>query len=198
MILLLDNFDSFVYNLARSFEELGEEPLVMRSHSIDVPGIRELRPEALVISPGPCDPPRAGVSVEAVRQLQAEMPVLGVCLGHQVIASAFGGRIVRGAPVHGRAEAIYHHGEGIFGGLPVPLSAARYHSLVVADEGLPDCLQVVARSADGTIMAIHHRDLPIFGVQFHPESVLTEHGHALLGNFLTRLPGSRRLKEARP
>lgn len=198
MILLLDNFDSFVYNLARSFEELGHEPVVVRSHSIDVPGIRKLRPEALVISPGPCDPSRAGVSVEAVRRLQREVPILGVCLGHQVIASAFGGGIVRGAPVHGRAEAIYHHGEGIFAGLPVPLSAARYHSLVVADEGLPDCLQVVARSADETIMAIAHRDLPLFGVQFHPESVLTEHGHALLGNFLALLPGSPCIKAARP
>jgi len=184
MLLLIDNFDSFVYNLARYLEELDRETLVVRNDAVDVPAIRSLAPEAIVLSPGPCDPPKAGVCLAAVRELGTEIPILGVCLGHQVIGEAYGGRVVRGNPVHGRASAIHHDGSGIFQGLPSPFSAARYHSLVVSEQGLPDSLEVTARLEDGTIMALQHRRHPVTGVQFHPESVLTEHGHKLLRNFL--------------
>jgi anthranilate synthase/aminodeoxychorismate synthase-like glutamine amidotransferase len=184
MLLLIDNYDSFVYNLARYLEELGRETLVVRNDAIDVAAIRALSPEAIVISPGPCDPPRAGISVELVRTLGAEVPILGVCLGHQVIGAAYGGDVVRGKPIHGRASAIHHDGRGIFQGVPSPFLAGRYHSLVVEERRLPVELEVAARLDDGTVMALRHRERPIVGVQFHPESVLTEHGHKLLGNFL--------------
>ena len=192
MLLLIDNFDSFVYNLARYLQELGRETRVVRNDAIDVGGIRALGPEAVVISPGPCAPERAGVSVAAVRDLGAEIPILGVCLGHQAIGAAYGGRVVRGEPVHGRASPVHHDGRGLFHGLPSPLRAGRYHSLVVAREDLPPELEVAAALDDGTIMALRHRRHPVVGVQFHPESVLTEHGHDLLANFLrleARLPG---------
>jgi anthranilate synthase/aminodeoxychorismate synthase-like glutamine amidotransferase len=184
MILLLDNFDSFVYNLARYLEELGRETRVVRNDAIDVAGVRKLRPEAIVISPGPCDPPRAGVSLAVVRELGSEIPILGVCLGHQAIGAAYGGRVERGEPVHGRSSPVHHDGRGVFHGLPSPLRAGRYHSLVVAREGLPPELEVTATLDDGTIMALRHRRFPVAGIQFHPESVLTEHGHELLENFL--------------
>ena len=186
MILLIDNFDSFVYNLARYLEEIGRETLVVRNNAIGIERIRALAPEAIVISPGPCDPPRAGISVEAVRELGAEIPILGVCLGHQAIGAALGASVVRGAPVHGRAGTVHHDGTGIFHGIPSPFEAARYHSLVVSPSGLPPSLEVAAWLADGTIMALRHRERPILGVQFHPESVLTQHGHRLLANFLER------------
>ncbi|HVR73292.1 MAG TPA: aminodeoxychorismate/anthranilate synthase component II [Planctomycetota bacterium] len=184
MVLLIDNFDSFVYNLARYLEELGRETRVVRTDAITVNGIRALRPSAIVISPGPCDPSRAGISLDVVRELGAEVPILGVCLGHQVIGAAFGGSVIRGKATHGRADEIHHDGRGIFKGIPNPFPGARYHSLVVSEEGLPGTLEVTARLEDGTIMALRHRRLPIVGVQFHPESILTHHGHSLLKNFL--------------
>ena len=184
MLLLIDNFDSFVYNLARYFDELGQQTFVVRNDAIDPAGVRGLNPEAIVLSPGPCDPPKAGCSLAVVRELGAEIPILGVCLGHQVIGAAYGGSVVRGEPVHGRATEIHHRGEDVFRGIPSPFRAARYHSLIVAEEGLPGELEVTARLADGTIMGLRHARFPVFGVQFHPESVLTEHGHKLLENFL--------------
>jgi anthranilate synthase/aminodeoxychorismate synthase-like glutamine amidotransferase len=186
MLLLIDNFDSFVYNLARYLEELGRETLVVRNNAIDIDRIRALAPEAIVISPGPRDPPRAGISMEVVRELAAEIPILGVCLGHQAIGAALGASVVRGDPVHGRTGMVHHDGTGIFHGIPSPFRAARYHSLVVSPAGLPPCLEVAARLEDGTIMALRHREHPVVGVQFHPESVLTQHGHRLLENFLER------------
>lgn len=184
MILLIDNFDSFVYNLARYLEELGHETLVARNDSLGVEDVRALRPGAIVISPGPCDPPSAGVSMDLVRELGGEVPILGVCLGHQAIGAALGARVVRGEPVHGRTSPVHHDGRGIFQGIPSPFVAARYHSLVVAPDGLPPVLEVTARLEDGTIMGLRRRGQPVVGIQFHPESVLTERGHQLLENFL--------------
>ncbi len=187
MILLIDNYDSFVYNLARYFERLGHATRVVRNTAIDPAGVRRLGPAALVLSPGPCTPERAGCSLELVRTLAAELPMLGVCLGHQTIAEAFGGRVVRAKePVHGRASWVHHKGRGLFAGLPNPLRAGRYHSLIVDETSLPDCLEVTARTDDGTIMAVEHRELPVLGLQFHPESILTECGYPLLANFLRR------------
>jgi anthranilate synthase component II len=189
MLLLLDNYDSFTYNLFHYLGELGAEVLVRRNDALDVEQARALRPRAIVISPGPCDPDRAGISVDLVRAAAEDCPILGVCLGHQAIAQAFGGRIVRAAKVmHGKLSAIEHDGDGLFRDLPSPFSATRYHSLVAEPESLPPCLEVSARTADGTIMAVRHRELPIHGVQFHPESIETEHGHRLLGNFLALVP----------
>jgi anthranilate synthase/aminodeoxychorismate synthase-like glutamine amidotransferase len=196
MILLIDNFDSFVYNLARYLEELGRETLVVRNDAIAVREVRALAPEAIVISPGPCDPEQAGISVEILRELP-HIPTLGVCLGHQALGAAYGAAVVRGTPVHGRASPIHHDGSGIFAGLPSPFRAARYHSLIVAQERLPAALEVAARLADGTIMALRHRDHPQVGIQFHPESVLTEHGHRLLANFLARETSPRVAAAAR-
>jgi len=184
MILLIDNIDSFVYNLARYFEELGQATRVVRNDAIDVDGIRRLDPDAIVLSPGPCDPTRAGVSLDVIRQLGDEHPILGVCLGHQAIGQAWGGTIVRSPPCHGRTSEIFHDGRGVFRGLPSPFGAARYHSLVVRPDNVPRELIVTATTRDETVMAVRHRDLPTIGIQFHPESVLTEHGHAILANFL--------------
>lgn len=184
MLLLIDNYDSFVYNLARYLEELGHETAVVRNDAMDLHAIAAMAPEAIVLSPGPCDPSRAGICLAVVRELGAMIPILGVCLGHQVIGEAYGGRVVRGNPVHGQTSTIRHRGEGIFHGLPNPFEAARYHSLVVSAAELPASLEVTAELEDGTIMALRHRVHPVVGVQFHPESILTEHGHALLQNFL--------------
>lgn len=184
-VLLIDNYDSFVYNLARYFEQLGQPTQVVRNTEIDAAGVRAIGPDALVLSPGPCTPQQAGCSLELVRQLHAEMPILGVCLGHQAIAEALGGRVVRAKePMHGRTSPIFHEGRGLFGGLPSPMIATRYHSLVVDEASLPRCLEVTARTEDGTVMAIAHRSLPVVGVQFHPESILTEHGYRLLAAFM--------------
>ena len=189
MILLIDNYDSFVYNLARYFERLGHSTRVVRNTAIDPEEAESLEPAAIVLSPGPCTPERAGCTLELVGRLYARVPLLGICLGHQTIAAALGGRVVRAKePVHGRTSPVRHHGRGVFAGLPDPLLGCRYHSLVVDEASLPDCLEVTARTDDGTIMAIQHRTLPVVGLQFHPESILTECGYRLLAAFL-RLAG---------
>lgn len=189
MILLIDNFDSFAHNLARYFERLGHTTEVVRNDAIDVAGVRQLRPAAIVLSPGPCTPREAGASLDIVRALYHEVPVFGVCLGHQVVAEALGGQVGRSSsPVHGRSSKIRHDGVGLFNGLPSPLTVGRYHSLIVAPESLPDELRPTAWTNDGVLMAFEHATLPVYGVQFHPESILTEHGYELLTNFL-RLAG---------
>ncbi len=189
MILLIDNYDSFVYNLARYFERLGQSTVVARNDAIDAQGAAELAPRAIVLSPGPCTPNEAGCSLDIVRQLAGRVPILGVCLGHQAIGAALGGRVVRASePMHGRASCVFHEGKSIFAGLPSPFSACRYHSLVVERATLPDCLEATAWTDDGTLMALAHRELPIVGVQFHPESILTDRGYSLLAAFL-RLSG---------
>ena len=193
MILLIDNYDSFVYNLARYFEELGRETSVVRNDAVSIADLessirRGEGPEAIVLSPGPCDPYRAGVSIDVVRALGARVPVLGVCLGHQAIGAAYGARIVRARPVHGRTSAVHHVASGLFEGLPSPFPAARYHSLIIERETLPQELEVTAATGDGIILAVRHREQPVIGIQFHPESVLTEHGHRILANFLAMLP----------
>ncbi len=189
MILLIDNYDSFVYNLARYFQRLGQTTRVVRNTTIDAAGVDGLRPGAIVLSPGPCTPQQAGCSLDLVRRFHAELPILGVCLGHQVIAEALGGHVVRAnEPVHGRSASIHHDGRGMFAGLPSPMAGCRYHSLVVEEASLPDCLEVSARLDDGTVMALRHRERPVVGLQFHPESILTDAGYPLLAAFL-RLAG---------
>jgi anthranilate synthase/aminodeoxychorismate synthase-like glutamine amidotransferase len=189
MILLIDNYDSFVFNLARYFEELGQDTVVVRNDTATVAEIAARNPQAIVISPGPCTPKEAGVSLDVIRELGARIPMLGVCLGHQAMGTAFGGNVVRAPePVHGRTSLIHHQCAGVFAGLPTPLRATRYHSLIVEEATLPDCWSVTARSDDGLIMGLAHRAQPLYGVQFHPESILTDHGHQLLANFL-RLAG---------
>lgn len=186
MILVLDNYDSFVYNVARYLREAGGEPVqVVRNDRITVSRVLELNPSHLILSPGPCTPSRAGISVEVVRRLSGRIPILGICLGHQAVAEAFGGRTVPApTPLHGRARPVHHRGAGILQGLPRPFQAGRYHSLVVEPDSLPGELEVIARDEEGTIMALQHRDLPIWGVQFHPESILTPEGHDIIRNFL--------------
>ena len=196
MILLIDNFDSFVYNLARYLEELGQECEIVRNDAISIEGIRERAPAALILSPGPCAPESAGICIEAVRELGGELPLLGVCLGHQAIGAAYGARIVRVEPCHGKSSEILHDGEGLFDGIPNRFSAGRYHSLAVCEEDLPAELEVSARTDDGLIMALRHKVNKVYGIQFHPESVLTEHGHPLLEGFL-RLAGIDALRPAR-
>lgn len=184
MILLIDNYDSFVHNLARYVRRLGTESQVVRNDAIDVAAIRKLRPCAIILSPGPCGPQQAGCSLDVVRSLHAEIPLLGICLGHQAIAEGLGGRVVRSAePVHGRTSRIRHDGTRLFEGLPSPLTVCRYHSLCAEEPALPEVLRVTARTDDGTVMAIEHRAAPTFGVQFHPESILTEGGFQILANF---------------
>lgn len=189
MILLIDNYDSFVHNLARSFRELGRETVVVRNDELDVADVVSGGFEAVVLSPGPCTPTEAGICVPLIQSLPERTPVLGVCLGQQAIAQAFGGRLERVEPVHGMASTIRHAGRGVFAGLPNPMLGGRYHSLAVASP-LPDSLQTDAVADNGVIMGISHRTRPIFGVQFHPESVLTEHGDDLVANFLRSIPSS--------
>ena len=187
---MIDNYDSFTFNLVQYFGELGQEVQVQRNDALDVRGIEALRPERIVISPGPCTPNEAGVSLELIAALAGRVPILGVCLGHQAIGQAFGGRVVRAKRImHGKTSLVHHRGRGVFAGLPNPFEATRYHSLVVERESLPDCLEITAwtEDADGgfeEIMGLRHRTLAVEGVQFHPESILTQHGHALLANFL--------------
>ena len=185
MLLMIDNYDSFTYNLVQYLGELGEDVRVYRNDQISVDEIERLAPARIVISPGPCTPNEAGVSVETVRRLGGTLPILGVCLGHQSIGQAYGGRIVRAKQLmHGKISVIRHTGAGIFNDLPDGFEATRYNSLVVEREALPACLEITAWTEDGEIMGLRHKDLLVEGVQFHPESILTEHGHALLKNFL--------------
>ncbi|MCH2115420.1 MAG: aminodeoxychorismate/anthranilate synthase component II [Pirellulales bacterium] len=186
MILLIDNYDSFVHNLARYFQRLGQETEVVRNDAIDVATIRRTGADAIVLSPGPCRPEAAGCSLEVARELHTELPMLGVCLGHQAIAAALGAKIGRAAaPMHGRTSMITHQETRLFQGVPNPLQVCRYHSLVVEPPSVPTSLTVTAKSADGTVMALEHATLPVYGLQFHPEAVLTEYGYPLLRNFLT-------------
>ncbi|MGH8073720.1 MAG: anthranilate synthase component II [Lysobacter sp.] len=192
MLLMIDNYDSFTWNLVQYLQVLGAEVRVVRNDELSVPQIEALAPERIVISPGPCTPNEAGVSVELIRQLGARTPILGVCLGHQSLGQCYGGEVVRAKTImHGKTSRIRHEGSGVFAGLPDDFDATRYHSLVVARETLPDCLEITAWTDhdDGSfdeIMGLRHREHPVEGVQFHPESILTEHGHALLKNFLER------------
>jgi anthranilate synthase component II len=192
MLLMIDNYDSFTWNLVQYLQTLGAEVKVVRNDELSVAEIDALAPERIVISPGPCTPNEAGVSVEVIRQLDARVPILGVCLGHQSLGQAYGGDVVRAKTImHGKTSRIRHEGVGVFAGLPDGYEATRYHSLVVSRETLPDCLEITAwtDNADGSfdeIMGLRHREHPVEGVQFHPESILTEHGHALLKNFLSR------------
>ncbi|MBL8327029.1 MAG: aminodeoxychorismate/anthranilate synthase component II [Rubrivivax sp.] len=190
MLLMIDNYDSFTFNLVQYFGELGEEVRVFRNDEITLEGIAALKPGHLVLSPGPCSPAEAGICMEAIRHFMGRLPILGVCLGHQSIGAALGGQVVRApAPMHGKTSVIRHDGRGVYAGLPERFSVIRYHSLVIEPETLPAGLVVSARTDDGIIMGVRHRELastaaPLEGVQFHPESVLSEHGHALLRNFL--------------
>ena len=185
MLLMIDNYDSFTYNLVQYLGELGEEVRVARNDEITLDEIEHLAPARIVISPGPCTPAEAGVSVPLIVRFAGKVPLLGVCLGHQSIGQAFGGRIVHAHELmHGKTSPVHHDGRGVFRGLPVPFTATRYHSLAIERASLPDCLEVSGWTDDGEIMGVRHRSLPVEGVQFHPESVLTEYGHALLKNFL--------------
>ena len=189
-VLMIDNYDSFTYNLVQYLQELGAEVLVHRNDQISLPEIEALNPDRLMISPGPCTPNEAGISIAAIQHFAGKLPILGVCLGHQSIGQAFGGKVVRARQVmHGKTSPIYHSGVGIFRNLPSPYTATRYHSLVVEKDSLPDCLEMTAWTCheDGSVdevMGMRHKTLPIEGVQYHPESILSEHGHALLENFL--------------
>jgi len=185
MLLMIDNFDSFTYNLVQYFGELGAEVKVVRNNALTVPDIEGMKPAQIVVSPGPCTPNEAGVSLAAIRRFAGEIPILGVCLGHQAIGQAFGGKVVKAKRVmHGKVSSVRHDRSGIFAGLPESLAATRYHSLVVERASLPACLEVSAESDDGEIMGLRHRELRVEGVQFHPEALLTEHGHAMLRNFI--------------
>ncbi|MEQ8262140.1 aminodeoxychorismate/anthranilate synthase component II [Pseudohaliea sp.] len=202
MILMIDNYDSFTFNVVQYLGELGAEVVVRRNDEIDVAGVEALAPERIVLSPGPCTPNEAGISMALVEAFAGRVPLLGICLGHQCIGQVFGGDVVRARQVmHGKTSPIHHRGEGVFRNLPSPYTATRYHSLVVARESLPDCLELTAwtETEDGAvdeIMGLRHRELAVEGVQFHPESILTEHGHALLDNFLRgSYPGDRALRD---
>ena len=188
MILLIDNYDSFVFNLARYVGELGHAREVVRNDALTVAEIEALAPDAIILSPGPCTPKEAGISNAVIRELGPRIPILGVCLGHQCIAEAYGGLVLRARrPMHGKTSLIAHDGRGVFRGLPDPLRVTRYHSLIAASERVPDELEVSAWSPEGEIMGLRHRTHPVEGVQFHPEAVLTERGHDLLANFLARI-----------
>ena len=185
MLLMLDNYDSFTYNLVQYFGELGEDVQVYRNDEITVEQVATLKPDHIVISPGPCTPAEAGISVPLIQQFAGKVPLLGVCLGHQSIGQAFGGRIIHAKQLmHGKTSLIHHNNVGVFKGLPNPFTATRYHSLVIERETLPDCLEITAWTDDGEIMGVRHKTLQVEGVQFHPESILTEHGHQMLANFL--------------
>lgn len=187
MLLMIDNYDSFTYNLVQYFAELGEDVRVFRNDEITIAEIEALAPDRICISPGPCSPAEAGISIEVLKHFAGKLPILGVCLGHQAIGAAFGGKVVRAQRVmHGKADTVSHAGAGVFEGLPGQFEVARYHSLAVERASLPDCLEVTAQTADGEIMGLRHREFDIEGVQFHPESIATEHGHAMLANFLKR------------
>lgn len=186
MLLVIDNYDSFTYNLVQYFGELGQELLVKRNDEITIDEIRKLRPERIVISPGPCSPAEAGISNDVIRTFGPHTPVFGVCLGHQCMGYVFGGEVVRADRLmHGKTSPILHHNENLFQGLPSPFEATRYHSLIVKRDTLPDCLKITAETAEGEIMGLDHKEYPIYGVQFHPESILTSEGKNILRNFLS-------------
>ena len=192
MLLMIDNYDSFTYNLVQYLGELGAELLVKRNDELSVEQIRELSPEAIVISPGPCTPNEAGISLEVIDRLKAEFPILGVCLGHQAIGQAFGGKVIRATNVmHGKTSEIRHDGKTLFSGLPNPFIATRYHSLLVERDSLPDCLEISAWTEAGEIMGLRHKQFLVEGVQFHPESILTKSGKEILNNFLKRVKTAR-------
>jgi anthranilate synthase component 2 len=185
MILMIDNYDSFTYNLVQYLGELGAEVSVYRNDEITVERVEALRPSHIVLSPGPCTPNEAGITLPLLARLAGKVPILGVCLGHQAIGQAFGGRVVRaGQVMHGKTSRVRHDEKGVFTGVPDPFVATRYHSLVVEKASLPDCLEATAHAEDGEIMGLRHRELPVEGVQFHPEALLTEHGHRMLQNFI--------------
>jgi para-aminobenzoate synthetase component 2 len=192
MILVIDNYDSFTYNLVQYLGELGETVTVRRNDEIDLAGIEALKPDHILISPGPCTPNEAGISLSLIEHFKGKIPILGVCLGHQAIGQAFGGEVVRAERLmHGKTSPIYHDGKSIFRGLPSPFTATRYHSLIVRAETLPDCLEISARTEEGEIMGLRHKEYAIEGVQFHPESIITDHGHQLLRNFLSQTVSGR-------
>ncbi len=193
MLLMIDNYDSFTYNIVQYFAELGQEVVVRRNDDITLAEIEALQPEYLVIGPGPCSPKEAGISVAAMQYFAGKLPIMGICLGHQTIGEAFGGKIVRAQTLmHGKVSPVYHHHRGMFKDLPNPVTCTRYHSLVIERASLPDCLEITAWTDDDEIMGVRHKTLPIEGVQFHPEALLTEHGHDMLNNFLVEFQ-----KEAR-
>ena len=195
MLLMIDNYDSFTFNIVQYLRELGEDVRVYRNDEINVAEIQQLSPDLIVISPGPCTPNEAGISMEVVQAFESKIPILGICLGHQSLSQVFGGNIIKaGQVMHGKTSLIHHTGQDVFAGLTNPFTATRYHSLVVEKESLPDCLEVIAWTENddgklGEIMGVRHRQFAITGVQFHPESILTEHGHELLGNFLNLAKG---------
>ncbi|MNW33091.1 Aminodeoxychorismate/anthranilate synthase component 2 [compost metagenome] len=187
MILVIDNYDSFTYNLVQYLGELGEEVTVRRNDEIDLDGISELNPDHILISPGPCTPNEAGITLNVIERFKGEIPIFGVCLGHQAIGQTFGGNVIR-APrlMHGKTSPILHQGTSVFTGLPSPFTATRYHSLIVERESLPDCLEITAETEEGEIMGLRHKEYAVEGVQFHPESIITDYGHQILRNFLAR------------
>lgn len=186
MLLMIDNYDSFTYNLVQYFGELGEDVRTFRNDEITLAEIAAMKPDRICISPGPCTPHEAGISVPVLKEFSGKIPILGVCLGHQSIGAAFGGKVIRAKQVmHGKTSLVTHTGAGVFKGLPSPFTVIRYHSLAIERESLPDCLEITAWTDDGEIMGVRHKELKVEGVQFHPESILSEHGHALLKNFLT-------------
>jgi len=185
MLLVIDNYDSFTYNLVQYFGELGQDVRVHRNDEITVEDIEHLQPDHIVVSPGPCTPNEAGISVATIQRFAGRIPILGVCLGHQSIGQAFGGQIIRAKQLmHGKTSPVHHNNTSVFRGLPNPFTATRYHSLVIERESIPECLEITAWTDDGEIMGVRHKTLAVEGVQFHPESILTEHGHAMLGNFV--------------
>lgn len=185
MILVIDNYDSFTYNLVQYLGELGEEIVVYRNDEITIEGIEALKPDHILISPGPCTPNEAGISMDTIAYFKGKIPMLGVCLGHQSLGQVFGGNVIRADKLmHGKTSLMYHDGKGLFAGLPNPFTATRYHSLIVERSSLPDCLEITAETADGEIMGLRHKEYLVEGLQFHPESIITEHGHQMLRNFL--------------
>lgn len=187
MILVIDNYDSFTYNLVQYLGELGEEVTVRRNDEIDLAGIEDLNPDHILLSPGPCTPNEAGITLAVIERFKGLIPIFGVCLGHQAIGQAFGGNVIRAERLmHGKTSPIHHHGDSVFAGLPSPFTATRYHSLIVERESLPDCLEITAETEEGEIMGLRHKEYAVEGVQFHPESIITDHGHQILRNFLSR------------
>ena len=192
MILMIDNYDSFTFNIVQYLGQMGQDVQVYRNDKISIDGIRKLTPQAIFLSPGPCSPREAGITVDVIREFHTSVPLMGICLGHQSISYAFGGDIVRaGRIMHGKVSPVEHDGKTIFAGLPNPFTAGRYHSLLVRPESLPDCLEVSARTAEGEIMGLRHKEYPVEGIQFHPESVLTPQGKRILRNFLKKLSDKR-------